>query len=127
MYPKKFTFDPAMVARARTVTLNDDAMAALRLAEQTSVSGYIVEHNGKPLATVKKGFAAACERAKIEGVTPHILRHTGATWMALEAVQMQQIANMLGDSLKTTERVYAKIHPAYMRAAANALQLKNRT
>jgi integrase len=110
--------------RRAVVPLNDEAMAALKLAEQISVAGYIIEFNGKPLDTVKKGFAAACDRAGIEGVTPHILRHTGATWMALAAVPMHEIANMLGDSRATTERVYAKYHPDYLRKAARALQGK---
>jgi integrase len=107
------------------VPLNDEAYTALVTSRELSCSGYIIEWRGKPLKTIKSSFEAACERAGLEGVTPHILRHTGATWMALAAVPMDKIANMLGDSIQTTERVYAKFHPDYLKDAANALQGEN--
>jgi len=110
--------------RRAIVPLNDDVLALLQAAKQLASTDYIVEYRGGPVETVKNGFAAACRRAGIEGVTPHILRHSGATWMALAAVPMRDIAQMLGDSEATTERVYAKYHPAYLKRAASALQLK---
>ncbi len=95
----------------------------LEAAHKLSKSKFIITYRGEQIFTVKNGFAAACRRAKIAGVTPHILRHSGATWMALAAVPMREIARMLGDTEETTERVYAKYHPAYMKRAASALQL----
>jgi len=41
--------------------------------------GYVLHIDGERIGDIKKGFAAACERAGIEGVTPHSLRHTCAT------------------------------------------------
>ena len=43
--------------------------------------GYVLHINGDRILDIKKGFAAACDRAGIEGVTPHTLRHTSATWL----------------------------------------------
>jgi integrase len=114
--------------RRAIVPLNDEVAAALTAAKALAdftKTEYVINYRGEPIATVKKGFGAACKRAAIKGVTPHILRHSGATWMALEGVPVREIARMLGDSERTTERVYAKHHPDYLKNAAAALQLQS--
>jgi len=42
-------------------------------------TGYVLHIDGKRIGDIKKGFAAACKRAGLTGVTPHTLRHTAAT------------------------------------------------
>jgi integrase len=55
-------------------------------------------------------------------VTPHILRHTAASWMAEGGVDMFRISRFLGHSdTKVTERRYAKLHPDFLADAAEAL------
>jgi integrase len=77
---------------------------------------------GHRVLSIKKGFAGACERAGITGATPHILRHTAASWMAEAAVDMFRISRFLGHSdTKVTERRYAKLHPDFLADAAEAL------
>jgi len=49
--------------------------------------GFVINDNGKRLADVKRGFASACRRARLDGVSPHILRHTCATWLISAASQ----------------------------------------
>ncbi|HEX4123600.1 MAG TPA: tyrosine-type recombinase/integrase, partial [Tepidisphaeraceae bacterium] len=71
--------------------------------------------------SIKKGFAAACERAKIDDCSPHVLRHTAATHMVMARVPLAEIARMLGDSEEVVERVYGKHSPDYLRRAADAL------
>jgi hypothetical protein len=47
----------------------------------------VVEFNGKPVASVKKGFKTAVGLARLPGrVTPHTLRHTAATWLMQRGV-----------------------------------------
>lgn len=42
----------------------------------------VIEWNGKPVRSVRKGFEAAVKAAGLSAdVTPHILRHTCATWL----------------------------------------------
>lgn len=70
---------------------------------------------------VRTGFRAAVAEAGLEGVTPHTLRHTAATWLAQAGVDLWQIAGWLGHSVgRITER-YAHHHPAYLADARNAL------
>jgi integrase len=84
----------------------------------------VVERYGKPISEIKNGFRAACQRAGIKGATPNTLRHTAATWMSIAGVPMREIARVLGDSEATTEKVYAKYSPNYLRSATGALGMK---
>lgn len=53
-------------------------------------------HAGKPRAT---------------GISPHVLRHTAATHMARRGVPLWKVAKILGDTLTTVEKTYAKWAP----------------
>ena len=97
---------------------------ALREARKAALTDFVIEHGGKPVRDIRKGFAAAVQRAGLSAdVTPHVLRHTAAVWMAEKDVPMPQIAAFLGhvDS-RVTERVYAKYQPEFLRRAAAALE-----
>lgn len=109
--------------RRTIVPLNADALKALRAAQELGCSDYVVEFRGKPIKNIQNGFGAACDRAELTDVTPHILRHTAATWMVMDGVPLAQVARVLGDSEATTERVYAKHAPGFLVRATSALQL----
>lgn len=124
MKAKTIDYGPGHGNKSRAVVaLNPEVVSALKAAQRLSCSAYVVEFRGKPLKTIKTGFAAACRRAGLEGVTPHILRHTAATWAAIDGRPLSEIARMLGDSEATVERVYAKWSPDYLKATVGALQL----
>lgn len=109
--------------RRSQVPLNIEALALLRAAKAISCSDYIVEYRGRKVDSVKNGFAAACRRAGLMDVSPHILRHSGATWMANDGVPLREIARVLGDSEAVVERTYAKHAPEYLTNAVSALRL----
>jgi integrase len=77
--------------------------------------------SGKRIGNIKKGFAAACRRARLERVSPHTLRHTAATWLMQAGVPQWQAAGFLAMSEKTLRDVYGHHHPDYLRDAAKAL------
>ncbi|MGX7953029.1 tyrosine-type recombinase/integrase [Tsuneonella sp. HG249] len=105
-----------------TVPLNDLILPALREAKEAALTEYIIEHNGKPLLDIKKGFAAAAARAGLDA-HPHMLRHSAAVWMAEDRVPMPEIAQFLGHrEISVTTRVYARFHPDYLRQAAGSLR-----
>ena len=51
----------------------------VRARRRGSDIGYVIHEHGKRIGDIKKGFAAACNRAGLERVMPHTLRHTAAT------------------------------------------------
>ena len=93
----------------------------LRQAHQRASCPHVVQLDGRRLGDIKKGFAAACERAGIEGVTPHTLRHTAGTWMAQAGVPLWQIAGWLGHSEKRTTELYLHHAPEFLQDAREAL------
>jgi integrase len=115
---------PATRKGRATVPVNDWALEALSEAQKWAVSDYVISWGGGQVGSIKKGFKAAVVRAGIEPCTPHTLRHTAAVWMAEGGVPMTEIAAYLGhNDSRTTERVYAKFSPDYLRKAASSLTL----
>lgn len=105
-----------------TVPMTPFAKETLLGASEVAMTPYVIEYAGGPVKSVKKAFARACEEAGFEGVTPHVLRHTAAVWMAEAGHPMTEIAAYLGHSdSRVTERVYARFSPDYLRKAASAL------
>lgn len=109
--------------RAR-VPINAPLREALRSAKKAALTDYVIEYGEKPVGSIKKGFQNACARAKLKGVvTPHVLRHTAAVWMAEKGVPMAEIAQFLGHTnSRITEKVYARFTPGYLARAAKALE-----
>lgn len=75
-------------------------------------------------AWVRVQFQPIVERAGMrygrdhkDGVTFHTLRHSFASHAVTSRVDLYTVAKLLGDSLKQTERTYAKISPDFKLAA----------
>jgi integrase len=115
--------DATKKGRAR-VPINDDALEVLKVAKDLATTRWVIEYNGGPVLRVNKGIQEAARRAKLKGVSPYVLRHTAAVWMAQAGIPMAEISQYLGhSSTQVTERVYARFHPDHLRRAADALRL----
>lgn len=96
--------------------------AALRVAKTGALTDHVIEWAGRPVGSIKRGFRKAVVDAGLEGVTPHVLRHTAAVHMAKRNVSMEKIAQYLGhEDDRITQRVYARFAPGHMEDAASAL------
>jgi integrase len=89
-----------------------------RAQRRGSELGYVLHINGRRMGDIKKGFAAACQRAGVQAVTPHTLRHTCATWLMQAGTDPWQASGFLSMSMETLQRVYGHHHPDYQRQAA---------
>lgn len=104
------------------VPMNDRAYEALKDAQAGAQTLYVIEWAGEKVGSVKKAFQRASERSGIQ-CTPHMLRHSAATWMAEDGIPMSEIAQYLGhESTRVTEKTYARYSPTYLRRAAQALE-----
>src|SRR5690606_11451383 len=81
---------------------------------------FVVEWNGKPVGSVKKAFKAACESAGLgwyedgvfkTDVTPHVLRHTAATWLMKNGASLTETADYLGMTEAVLRSTYYHQHP----------------
>jgi integrase len=109
--------------RQPPVRLPDRLLAHLRRWERLGIAKQaVVEWNGKPVRSVRKAFAAAVKAAGLNGkITPHILRHTAATWAMQAGGDLWQIAGFLGMTVEMLEGVYGHHHPDFQRDAADAV------
>ncbi len=104
------------------VPMNRRAYRYLQVLHAARTSPYVIEWGGGRVYSIKKGFATAAKKADLSDVTPHVLRHTAASWMAMAAVPMLNISRFLGHTdTRVTERRYAHLHPDYLRDAADAV------
>ena len=88
--------------------------------------GFVIQNDGARLGDVKKSFATACRRVGLDHVSPHVLRHTCATWLMQAGVPMWEAAGFLGMTRETLERVYGHHHPDFLQEAAEALSARPR-
>ena len=109
--------------RRTVVPINDELFESLKTAKELAQSDYVVEYHNRQVASVKGGFRRLCKECGITA-SPHVLRHTAATWLVMDGVPLAEVARLLGDSEKTVEKVYGKHAPDYLRRAVNALNFK---
>jgi integrase len=102
-----------------TIKIPPRLLPHLRRARRRGTElGDVLHINGERIGDIKKGFAAACERAGLKGVSPHTLKHTAATWLMQNGTAAWQAAGFLSTSTETLLRVYGHHHPDYQREAA---------
>src|SRR5207237_935812 len=75
-----------------------------RARRRGSELGYVLHIDGARIGDIKRGFAAACLRAGICGVTPHTLRHTCATWLMQAGTDLWEASGFLSMSMETLQR-----------------------
>ena len=109
--------------RQTPVRLPERLLAHLRRWNRLGIAKHaVVEWNGKPIVSVRKSFAAAAMAAGIDRhITPHILRHTAATWVMQRGSDVWAAAGWLGMSPEVLERVYGHHHPDFQRDVAERM------
>ena len=109
--------------RQPPVRLSRRLLAHLRRWHRLGISTHaVVEWNGKPVESVRKGFDAAVRASGIgRHVTPHVLRHTAATWAMQAGADPWKVAGMLGMTVEMLERVYGHHHPDFQQDAVERL------
>lgn len=107
--------------RRSVAPVNDRLLAALARHAAVRTGSYVLEYQGRPAGDVKKALARAAERAGLEGVSAHTLRHTACTWMVMAGIPLREIARLAGMTEAVAERIYGKHAPGYLANAAAAL------
>ncbi len=83
---------------------------------------FIVEWNGKPVQSIRKGFATAVTNAGLDAATtPHVLRHTAATWLMQNGAEIWEASEYLAMTPEMLTARYAHHHPDYQKNAAEMI------
>lgn len=122
-----------------TVPMSRLARSVLEVAHRGRQTDHVVEHGGKRLKDGREGFRNAVERAhRLLGeksklgkyvddefktsITPHVVRHTVATWLDAASVQRARTAQLLGHAdERTTQQIYTHADADVLRDAVTAL------
>jgi integrase len=79
---------------------------------------FVCHYDGQQITKLRRSFPTAAKYAKLKNVTPHVLRHSRATWLMQKGVDPWKAAGHLGMSVETLLRVYGHHHPDYQKEAA---------
>ena len=86
---------------------------------------WVFTHHGKRLRSVRTGFNLARERAGLgPDVTFYTLRHTFASWYAMNGHDLNRLRVLLGHQDMKTTMLYAHLSPTYLRAALPAMGMQ---
>lgn len=117
----------AKSGQTRSVPLNAPLREALGQRRMRDGAGEFVFHrrDGSPYRSIRTAFATACRRAALKEVTPHVLRHTFASRLAMAGVDLRTIQELGGwRELKMVER-YAHLSPSHKAEAVERIALEN--
>jgi integrase len=104
---------------ARSVDMNSLVIAALTRLPKRS-EWVFAKPNGTPYHAVR-GFRAACRAAGLTQIVPHTLRHTFATRLIENGVDLRTVQELGGwSNLKMLER-YGHVSPSRKAAAVEGL------
>lgn len=101
--------------------MNEVVYSQLKKAHSIRQSDYVVEWAGEPIREIGKAFRFYAHKAGMPWLTPHILRHTGASLLAAEGVPMAEIAELMGDDEATVRKHYIKYSPNFLKGATDKL------
>ncbi|EHK57670.1 integrase [Allomesorhizobium alhagi] len=116
-----------MAHATRWKRLDDAARAdaAEQAGEPVALFLNVVHWMGRGVSSVRTSWANAVDYAWLEPrstrkakVTPHVMRHTRATWLMSSGIEIWEAAGSVGMSAKTLEKVYGHHHPDFQKKAA---------
>lgn len=108
--------------RAPPIRLPDRLLAHMRRWRRLGISrAAVIEWNGAPVTSIKKALARTAAGAGLDGVSPHVFRHTGITWAMQNRADPWQLCGFAGITLEMLMRVYGHHHPDHQRDAGDAV------
>lgn len=111
--------------KRRTVTPMTRKLRRMLLHAQRQTNGrHVITWAGERIDRVAKACIAAAERADVKGFSPHVLRHTFASWAVQRRVSIYTVGKALGQTVASTTERYAKLAPDDVLAAMEASQRK---
>ena len=112
----------AKSGETRMVNLNSVALSTLQKLKSQARGSYVfAKQDGTPYQSIRRPFKTACEKSSLHDITPHTLRHTFASRLAMAGVDMRTIQELGGwRELKMVER-YSHLSPNHKQESVEKL------
>ena len=82
---------------------------------------FVQEDGATPYKSIRTAFETACRHAKLTDVTPHVLRHTFTSRLAMAGYDLRTIQELgRGKEIKMVER-YAHLSPSHKAEAVEEI------
>ncbi|HHX88845.1 MAG TPA: site-specific integrase [Paracoccus sp.] len=83
---------------------------------------HVIMFHGKTVESIKTGIRRAAERAGIEGVTPHVLKHTAITWAIMNKLGIEDAAEYFNTRPETIRKHYWHHSPLHQAEALDKIE-----
>jgi integrase len=100
--------------QTRSVPMSRELGDALRRLRETAAGDHVfVSRKRKPFKSIRTAFETACKRAELTDVSPHVLRHTFASRLAIARYDLRTIQELGGwEEIEMVSR-YAHLSPSH--------------
>jgi len=93
-----------------TIPISPRLRPFLELIKSEAINNFVLDKD----TAVYEPVRSFTKNLNIEGVHPHVFRHTWATNAVMRGVSLNKVAQFLGDRIKTVEDNYAHLQPDYL-------------
>ena len=119
---KQIIFVQTKNGEDRVISLSNKAIDVLKQLEPKA-SGFVFTYNGHQIKCVKTSFNTARNKAQLEDVRFHDLRHTFASRLVQGSIPLYEVMKMTGHkSLEMVQR-YSHLGPDYQKKSIDVLNL----
>lgn len=122
LFYRKAMGDRQTKKRQPTIRIPDRLLAHMRRWRAKGISTKaVIEWEGRGVASVRKAFGRAAKTAGLDGVSPHVLRHTAVSWAMQNGADLYKAADFFGMTVEVLTRVYGHLHPDHHGGVGDAL------
>ncbi|MDI6766027.1 MAG: tyrosine-type recombinase/integrase [Bacteroidota bacterium] len=111
----------------RSIPMNDQLYEALAMMKETAGSELVFHSNGKRLSAerVSKTFKVYVRRLGLnDKLHFHSLRHTLASWLVQDGVNIYEVQKLLGHSNISVTQVYSHLQPETLHSTVNKISIQ---
>ena len=100
---------------------------AAHMRRWRKTGAYVIEFEGRPILRLRRAWTTARKGAGLgEEITPHVLRHTFATWAVMDGLPFGKVAKALGTTERVVEDVYGHLSPEHVRGVVESVSGRRR-
>ena len=98
------------IKKRPTITISRTLRPVLERAKDEAINSFVLD---SPKSNYEAVVAVGRDLG-IDGLTPHVFRHTWATRAVMRGVPIEKVAMFLGDNIKTVRDNYEHLAPEYL-------------